>query len=255
MKVVFNIKSTLLETRLRECDLLNFQKFFLTIGSIKQMRSRSEKIFLMLSCPVKCSIRKMAHILGISKSAIHRGKNTIEARNLFPESHFWETNEGSTFLCRLFVGVLFLFGIKSGIGAGTISEFFKLLHIDKHVGSSPTTIKNNINMIQEMLEDYFKSQQLKQGPAKSLKIVGGADETFFNEMIIVFMDLASGYLFVEETADDRCYETWKDKVQSVVDKCGVKIEYIVSDRAKALIKLAEKGFGCLSIPDLFHASN
>jgi hypothetical protein len=27
---------------------------------------------------------------------------------------------------------------------------------------------------------------------------------------------------------------------------------MVSDRAKALIKLAEKGFDCLSIPDLFH---
>ncbi len=92
-------------------------------------------------------------------------------------------------------------------------------------------------------------------PARSIKIVGGADETFFNEMIIVFMDLTSGYIFVEETANDRCYETWKDKVQSIVDKFGIKIEYIVSDRAKALIKLAEKGFGCLSIPDLFHASN
>jgi len=123
------------------------------------------------------------------------------------------------------------------------------------VGSSPTTIKSNINKIQEMLEDYLKSQQSKQVPATSIKIVGGADETFFNEMIIVFMDLASGYIFVEETADDRCYETWKDKVQSIVDKFGIKIQYIVSDRAKALIKLAEKGFGCLSIPDLFHASN
>ena len=32
--------------------------------------------------------------------------------------------------------------------------------------------------------------------------------------------------------------------------CGVR--YLVSDRAKALIQLAEKGFGCLSIPDFFH---
>ena len=32
---------------------------------------------------------------------------------------------------------------------------------------------------------------------------------------------------------------------------GVEVSYLVSDRAKALIKLAYKGFGCLSIPDLF----
>jgi len=28
----------------------------------------------------------------------------------------------------------------------------------------------------------------------------GADETFFNDMILVFMDLASGYIFFEEEA-------------------------------------------------------
>ena len=114
-------------------------------------------------------------------------KNTIEQRDRFPESYFWETEEGIGFLSRLFVGVLFLFGIKSGIGAGTISEFFKLLRIDTHVGSSPTTIKNYMNKIQDMLEEYLKSQESKQVSAKSLKIVGGADETFFDNMLIVFM--------------------------------------------------------------------
>ncbi len=31
--------------------------------------------------------------------------------------------------------------------------------------------------------------------------------------------------------------------------------YVVSDRAKALIKLAETGLGCLSIPDVFHLTH
>src|SRR5262249_37864314 len=33
---------------------------------------------------------------------------------------------------------------------------------------------------------------------------------------------------------------------------GGRVFYLVSDRAKALIKLAETGLECLSIPDLFH---
>jgi hypothetical protein len=33
------------------------------------------------------------------------------------------------------------------------------------------------------------------------------------------------------------------------------VSYLVSDRAKALIKLAETGLNCLSIPDLFHLSH
>jgi len=36
---------------------------------------------------------------------------------------------------------------------------------------------------------------------------------------------------------------------------GLRIKYVVSDRAKALIKLALKGIKCLSVPDLFHAGN
>jgi len=74
-------------------------------------------------------------------------------------------------------------------------------------------------------------------------------------MILVFMDLASGYIFFEEEAQNRSYETWMEKVQKTINELGISIKYVVSDRAKALIKLALKGIGCQSIPDLFHASN
>jgi hypothetical protein len=69
------------------------------------------------------------------------------------------------------------------------------------------------------------------------------------------MDLASGYIFFEEEAQSRSYETWMEKVQKTINELGISIKYVVSDRAKALIKLALKGIGCQSIPDLFHASN
>ena len=36
---------------------------------------------------------------------------------------------------------------------------------------------------------------------------------------------------------------------------GIGVLYLVSDRAKALVKLAQTGLGCLSIPDLFHLSH
>jgi hypothetical protein len=36
-------------------------------------------------------------------------------------------------------------------------------------------------------------------------------------------------------------------------RVGLELRYLVSDRAKALIKLALKGLGCPSVPDLFHA--
>ena len=70
--------------------------------------------------------------------------------------------------------------------------------------------------------------------------------------MVVFMDLVSGYLVVEEVANDRTYETWYTLVEARLEALSVRVLYLVSDRAKALVKLAETGLDCLSIPDLFH---
>ena len=46
--------------------------------------------------------------------------------------------------------------------------------------------------------------------------------------------------------------TWYALVEARLEALGVGVLYLVSDRAKALIKLAETGLECLSIPDVFH---
>ena len=83
-------------------------------------------------------------------------------------------------------------------------------------------------------------------------IIGAVDETFLERMMLVFMDLVSGYLLFEEVAEDRTYDTWYALVKARLEALGVGVWYLVSDRAKALIKLAETGLECLSIPDVFH---
>jgi hypothetical protein len=85
-------------------------------------------------------------------------------------------------------------------------------------------------------------------------VIGAVDETFLQRMMLVFMDLASGYLLMEEAAVDRSFDTWYSGVNDRLKTLGTEVLYLVSDRAKALIKLAETGLGCLSIPDVFHLS-
>jgi len=87
---------------------------------------------------------------------------------------------------------------------------------------------------------------------KVREIIGAVDETFLERMILVFMDLTTGYLLLEEVADDRTYATWKRLVDERLKVLGTEVLYVVSDRAKALIQLAEKGLECLSMPDFFH---
>jgi hypothetical protein len=86
-------------------------------------------------------------------------------------------------------------------------------------------------------------------------IIGAVDETFLPRMRLVFMDLASGDLLREEVAADRIYDPWNGLVKGRLKTLGGAVLYLVSDRAKALIKLAESGLDCLSIPDLFPLSH
>ena len=70
--------------------------------------------------------------------------------------------------------------------------------------------------------------------------------------MLVFQDLPTGYLVLEDVADDRTFATWKAVVDARLTALGTEVLYLVSDRAKALIQLAEQGLECLSMPDFFH---
>lgn len=220
------------------------------------LRLRSQKIVPFLGCsPVKTSVRKIAEFVEISKSSVHRIVTALKKRDRHPESYFWETVAGEAWLKLLVYGTIFHFGIRSGVGAEMISEFFKLLHLDKHIGVSPSSIKKMRKKMEEIIIEFQEVHRTCDLSEKPLKIVGGVDETFFKEMILVLMDLSSGYIFFEDVSENRTYETWFEKTMDAVQKLNLDIQYFVSDRAKALIKLSETGFDCPSIPDLFHAEH
>ncbi len=126
--------------------------------------------------------------------------------------------------------------------------------MEKHFGSSPTALLSQIRRLENQLSDYqqvHEEQQRQSGVCQD--VVAGGDETFFKDlMLLVLMDLPSGYLLMEEVAEDRSYETWNERAQNRLDQLGVRVVHFVSDRAKALIKLALEGFGCRSGADLFH---
>src|SRR5687767_4917087 len=93
------------------------------------------KTLLVFNCfyrDAKQSIRHVAEQTGLSKSSVHRLKQAIIRRGQYPESWFWETQEGRTWLIRLVVAVLYVFGLKRGVGAETLSEFFLRVRLDKH---------------------------------------------------------------------------------------------------------------------------
>src|SRR5262249_45792161 len=214
---------------------------------------KSRQIFNCLCANATQSIRRMAQQTGLSKSSVHRLTQAMERRNSHPESWLWETPDGRQWLTRLVVATLYTFGLKRGVGLDTMSEFFSRLHLETQLGCSPSALRGVMQALEAaLLETAAAWEQDGQARGEGPGIIGAVDETFLERMILVFMDLATGYLVLEEVADDRTYATWKALVEERLKGLGTGVLYVVSDRAKALIQLAEKGLECLSMPDFFH---
>ena len=221
-----------------------------------EVRARDMKLSAHVAEFGRRSLRTIAKALGMSKDTVARGLNAIDKRAQHPESHFWETPEGQAWLLLLFTATLYVFGLKGNQGAERMSEFFKLLRLDRHIGVSPTTLRTCKRAMEEALLEFQRSQEARQkeaGPADR-EIVASGDETWFNDQpVLVLMELASGYILVEEAAADRSYETWNATAQTRLAALGLQVRHFISDRGKALVKLATAGLGCVAGADIFHA--
>ena len=217
---------------------------------------KSLRIFNCLCENGKHSVRRIAQKTGLSKSSVHRLTQAMERRGVHPESWLWETEAGRLWLTRLIVATLYTCGLKRGVGMDTMSEFFARLHLETQVGCSPSALRGVMQTLEATLVKTAAAWEHDGSAAGEVRaIIGAVDETFLEQMILVLMDLPTGYLLLEEVADDRTFATWKARVDKRLEVLGTWVLYLVSDRAQALIQLAETGLECLSMPDFFHVTH
>lgn len=215
--------------------------------------AKSLRIFNSFCDNAKQSIRQVAHQTGLSKSSVHRLKQAMERRDHHPESWWWETDEGRCWCIRLVVATLYTFGFKRGVGAETISEFFGRLPLETHGGCSPSALRGVMHALEHVsLATATAWEHEGRAEHEGRPIIGAVDATFLERMMLVCMDVVSGSLLCEEVAEDRSDDTWHALVEARLEALGAGVLSLVSDRAKALIKLAATGLECRSVPDLFH---
>src|SRR5215510_3016706 len=213
--------------------------------------AKSVVIFNAIREHGKQSIRNLAERTGLAKSSVHRHLQAMERRDRYPASSLWETEPGRAWLIRLVAATLFEFGLKRGVGAETLSEFFSRLRLEGNVGCAPSALRTVMHLLERLLLDTAAAwEQDGSAHGEIRPVIGAVDETFLQRMMLVFMALATGYLLMEEMAADRRFDTWFDRANERLTTLGTEVLSMVSDRAKALIKLAHTGLGCPSIPDL-----
>lgn len=216
---------------------------------------RCQQVFGALFAPKNASlpsIRDTAEATGIPKTSVHRHKQAIEKRQQHPESHLWETVEGWLWLGRLLWAVIYCFGIKQGVGSDSLCEFFHLLRLEQHMGVSVDSLRKQEVKVKAQIVAYEQHQQQGVNPSQPIELCVGTDEVFFGLPILVALELSSGFILTETTADNRQYDTWQAQIDVALPPAKFHCRQMVSDGAKALIKLALKGLGCQWMPDLFH---
>jgi uncharacterized protein DUF6399 len=121
-----------------------------------------------------------------------------------------------------------------------------------HVGCSPSALRHVMHTLARLIWETAAAWE-KDGMVHGAirPVIGAVDETCVQRMMLVFMDLATGYLLREEVAANRSYAPWFDRANARLTTFGTAGLSLGSDRAKALLKLAHTGLGCPSIPDLF----
>ncbi|MEM8832895.1 MAG: hypothetical protein AAGE96_26715 [Cyanobacteria bacterium P01_G01_bin.19] len=177
------------------------------------LRERCQTVFqagYQFSCN---SFRAIAQETNLSKSSVHRLYHRIVNRNQHPESSLWESPEGQEWLRLLVLASIFIFALQGGIGCERLSRFFHLLRLQRHIGVSPTALRSLRARMESAIIEYQQRQNEVIGNiSPEVEVCLAADETFFERVILVMLDLPSGYIFVEEMTENCQYETWQERV-------------------------------------------
>jgi Family of unknown function (DUF6399) len=217
------------------------------------IRERRRQVAAHLKHQTRGGMRALGKAIGISKSSLYRHRKGLSRAAKHPESSWWTSEAGSAWLKLLVYGIIYYFGIKHGVGSEGLSEFFKAVRLDGQVGSSPSSLRQLRAKLQAQILAYETRQLEHCQPTSGQGICVGGDETFFGGLpILVMIELSSNYILTEVECDNRTYDTWSAQIGEWWSRGGWKCHFMVSDAARALIKLAVSGLNSVHVPDLFH---
>ena len=91
------------------------------------------------------------------------------------------------------VATLSTCGLTRGVGVDTISELFSRLHLATQVGSAPGALRSLMQALEQTIVETGQAWE-QEGTAGGdlLEILGAVDETFLEQMLLVFLDLPRG---------------------------------------------------------------
>ena len=84
------------------------------------------------------------------------------------------------YLIRVVLAVFYCFGIKQGVGAESLSEFFRMIELDPHLATSPSALRSFKARLIALIGQYGIEQLATLDFPQHKEVIVGADETFFD---------------------------------------------------------------------------
>lgn len=198
------------------------------------------------------SQRAFAKKQGIARTTLQHQLKRIDADD--PQKVFFESVAGQKWLHQMMTALVFTFEIHHNSGLRQLEQFLKQSGLAVFVSASKSSLAKYAAEMEKLIITFGAQEEEKLAkiePDKELTIM--VDETFpANEICLVTMHAESGYLLAEKLSDDRSYESWKNCLDETKERLGIKsFTQIVSDEAKALLKLAKEEKAQHNT-DLFH---
>jgi hypothetical protein len=117
--------------------------------------------------------------------------------------------------------------LQARVGCESLAEFFQLLGLERHMGVSVSSLRQIRKQMETQILDYQRLQQSQlEHPQTPVEACVSVDETFFDQVVLVLLDLPSGFILVEEMSQDYRYETWQHHTQQALSKLGLNIHYL-----------------------------
>jgi len=203
------------------------------------------------------SQREFAEANGVPRTTLRfwlERKATLDADPVLVR--FFESPTGLAFLHRLLCAVHFLFCQVGLCGVDQVCRFLELTGLDAFVGASHGEQDGVASTMTDQIVAFGATQGARLAATMPPRTIALAEDETFPEgaVWLVAMDPVSGFIVLEEVADNREAATWTEAVQTATADMPVAIAVAAGDEAVGLLAHAGQ-IGAHHAPDLFHVQH
>lgn len=202
----------------------------------------------------RCGLRPIAAELGVPRATLQDQRRAALQGGLpLASQQFFESFVGLHFVLRLVVVMMVVLVIRGGVSVTLISQCLMLAGLGRVVACSPSTLRRLLDALLPHVVTWGDQEKARRAKGMApRRVVLAVDENFhWGQMLLVAVELATGYLFTETPSDKRDGETWARVLKESLTGMKVTLCALGRDGASGIENCAQR-LAVMDGSDIFH---